>query len=289
MVNNSVPGNNQYFIGLGRAMISLGPYSKIRYCPYNCAFCYVQSNNFNRYVQLNAADIVSYLKDQKNKGKIFDIIYISGDTDSFAPPRTQLGINLIMALEELNSDITFTTRTIFSENQLIQLGAIAKRQKNKKLLLIASISIPRLYSANHLESVNTPAPIERITTLKKLKEMGLLTVLAIRPFLPIISVLEYKQIIDLAKEYIDVVLGEDWYVDPSGIIERRVFLGPTPQNITFNSSKMDFDSSKKSWKLWKAKEYTRAINKYCKELNIPFYMRSKPAFDYLRKKYYPNK
>ena len=64
-------------------MISLGPLTKFKYCPYNCAFCYVKSG-FNKYPNFNINEIISYLKSNRKK---YNIIYISGDTDSFAPPR----------------------------------------------------------------------------------------------------------------------------------------------------------------------------------------------------------
>jgi len=283
---NNLENKSPFFIGLNRTMVSLGPLSKIRYCPFNCAFCYVQSLDFNRYSHWDNIRIITYLKKAKKNGKSFNIIYISGDTDSFAPPRTEQGIKLLESLEELNIDITFTTRTTFNKKELIRLGAIAKRQKNKKLMFVAAISIPRLDSATHLESGNTPKPRERIQTLKNLKEKGLFTILAIRPFLPIIPINEYKQIIDLSKDFVDIVLGESWYTDKKGIIEKRVFQGPTPSNIEFISHKMDFDYGGKEWKLWRANKEREAVEKFCRLHNIPFFMRSKPAFDLIRKKYY---
>lgn len=49
--------------------------------------------------------------------------------------------------------------------------------------------------------------------LKKLKENGLYTMLATRPFLPIIKSNEYIEIIKKSKNYVDAVLGETWYAD----------------------------------------------------------------------------
>lgn len=273
-----------FFIGLGRAMVSLGPLSSTKYCPFGCAFCYVQDLHYHKYPHWDASEIVTFLKDEREKGKKFNIIYVSGDTDSFASPRTSEGIKLLESLEALDADITFTTRTIFNDDELFRLKSISQRQKKKKLMLVAAISIPRLYSAPHLETINTPQPQERILTLKKLKKNGLFTMLALRPFLPIIPLNEYKEIINLTKDFIDVVLGESWYVDKNGIIENRVFRGPTPSNVHFVSHRMDFDYGQSEWKLWEAKEPEITITNYCKTLNIPFFMRSKPAFELLKRK-----
>lgn len=42
---------NAFYIGNNRAMISLGPLSDKKYCPYSCAFCYVKSG-FMKYKKL---------------------------------------------------------------------------------------------------------------------------------------------------------------------------------------------------------------------------------------------
>jgi radical SAM superfamily enzyme YgiQ (UPF0313 family) len=70
----------------GRAMVSLGPLSAKRYCTYNCGFCYVHAD-FTRYPTKTNDEVVSYLRTRRNE---FDIVYVSGDTDSLAlgaPPR----------------------------------------------------------------------------------------------------------------------------------------------------------------------------------------------------------
>ena len=64
-------------------------------------------------------EIVEYLKEHRNE---YNIVYISGDTDSFAPPRTSEGLTLLQSIaENIDTDIQFTTRTTFSEEQLEKL------------------------------------------------------------------------------------------------------------------------------------------------------------------------
>lgn len=267
-----------FFIGLNRVMVSLGPLPDGRHCPYSCAFCYV-NEGFLSYSSVPIPQIVEWVTKCDAE---YDIIYVSGDTDSFAPPRTTAGIELLEQLADLGTDLLFTTRATFDTEELTALGRIAHKLAQLNRLLFGCISIPRLNSAEHLESINTPSPRERIATLKRLKEEGVKTLLTLRPFLPIIPAGEYREIIDLCRESSDLVLGEQWYVDEAGVIEGRVFQGPTPPSIKFASKKMDFDGNIRWWRCWEALELEQSLNGYCSRLKIPFVMRSQPAVDYLR-------
>ncbi len=271
---------NAFYIGNNRAMISLGPLTDKKYCPYSCAFCYVKSG-FEKYIKLKIDDILVFL--EKNREK-YDIIYISGDTDSFAPPRTEKAIELIQRISEnIDVDITFTTRTIFNEENLNKLKKINDFMKSKNHKLIACISISRLYSASFLEPYPIPAPLDRITMLKKLKENGLNTILATRPFLPIIKPEEYIEIIKKSKKYVDAVLGEIWYADQKLIND--VCKNNDIRNINFIDKTMDFDNNNKIWKCYEAKEIVEEVTKYCKDNKILFFMRSHPAIEYIRNNY----
>lgn len=268
---------NAFYIGNNRAMISLGPLTDKKYCPYSCTFCYVKSG-FMKYMQLEIDDIIKFLKENKEK---YDIVYISGDTDSFAPPRTEKAIELLKEISKnIDVDITFTTRTTFSEENLKKLKNINDYMKNKNHKLIASISISRLYSANYIEPNPIPSPEERIETLKKLKENGLYTILATRPFLPIITSEEYIEIIKRAKNYVDTVLGETWYADEKLIND--VCKDFDIKTIDFVEKTMDFDNNNKVWRCYEAKETVEKVIQFCKENKIPFYMRSYPAIEYIR-------
>ena len=268
---------NSFYIGNNRAMISLGPLSDKKYCPYSCAFCYVKSG-FMKYRKLEIKDIVEFLKNNKEK---YNIVYISGDTDSFAPPRTEKAIELLEEISKnIDTDIIFTTRTIFSEENLKKLKSINEYIENKHYKLIASISISRLYSANYLEPYPIPTPEERIKTLKKLKENGLHTILATRPFLPIITSDEYIEIIKKAQNYVDAVLGEIWYADEKLIND--VCKDFDMKDEDFIDKTMDFDDNDKIWKCYEAKETVEKVTRFCKQNQIQFFMRSYPAIEYIR-------
>jgi len=267
-----------FFVGLNRIMLSLGPLPDGRRCPYRCAFCY-GDQGYSSYHSYSVPQIVEWVKACDAH---YDIVYVSGDTDSFAPPRTKIGIELLEALSDLDVDVLFTTRTIFDSRYLATLGGIASKLRQSNHLLFGCISIPRLSSGKHLESANVPSPLERIAALRALKEKGLHTVLTLRPFLPIIPTREYIEIVSMCQGFVDIVLGECWYVDEGGVIERRVFRGPTPPEITFIHQKMDFDNNQQLWKVWEGREIEQSLRNYCGSSALPFFMRSRPAIELVR-------
>ena len=267
-----------FFIDNNRAMISLGPLTEFKYCPYNCAFCYVKSG-FNKYPNFEINEIISYLKINRKK---YNIIYISGDTDSFAPPRTNKAIELLEKISKnIDVDITFTTRTLFKNEDIEKLKNISDYMKTKHHKLIASISISRLYSSKFIEPKPIPEPEERIELLKKLKENGIYTMLAVRPFLPIIDSNEYIEIIKRCRNYVDAVLGEIWYADEKLINDVCKNIDININKISFVDKVMDFDTNKKVWKCYEAQSTVKKVNDYCKQNNINFYMRSYPAIEYI--------
>jgi hypothetical protein len=85
----------------------------------------------------------------------------------------------------------------------------------------------------------------------------------------------------LVKENIDLILGEVWYADKGGLLEKGVFRGATPTN-EYSEHKMDFDDNDEVWKVYESRETEEAVSKKCAELNIPFFMRSAPAVAWVR-------
>ena len=103
-----------------------------------------------------------------------------------------------------------------------------------------------------------------------------------RPFLPIIPATEYIEIINKSKDSVDLILGEVWYADKAGKLEKGVFQGPTPPDVEFNDHKMDFDINEATWKVFEAKETRERIENYCQSTHTPFFMRSGPALEWVR-------
>ncbi len=269
-----------FFIHNERAMISLGPLNEKVHCPFRCAFCYVQ-DEFGSYASLEIDKIVDFLK--KHKGE-YDIIYVSGDTDSFASPRTQKGLDLLHAIvTEVDCDVEFTSRTVFSDEEYRQFKVIIDIQKEKGYRFYAGVSITR-YSEDtqYLEPHPIPSPDSRIEHIKIMKKLGAITMLGLRPFLPVVNIADYITILDKLYPDLDIALGECFYFIRDGKIQERVFLDGIPdwieQDIVRNQI-MDFDDNESLWDIWNSEKYERAVAAHCKKLGIIFSMHSAEAIE----------
>lgn len=272
--------NAPFYIDGDRAMVSLGPLSDKVYCPYRCAFCYVQ-DDFQSYASLNADEIVDFLVENKDR---YNIIYISGDTDSFAPPRTQEGITLLKKIvDAVSCDITFTTRSVFNEDEYEQLSEIIKTHKSSGYKFIAGSSITR-YSekTSYLEPAPIPTPESRIQHIKKMKKIGAITMLGLRPFLPVVDKQDYITILDKVHPDLDIALGECFYFIRNGNIQKRVFPNGISESVEkdiLHDQIMDFDDNNSRWNIWNTDEYEKFVAHHCHELGIIFAMHSKEALE----------
>lgn len=283
MINKQViqkNSENPFDIREGRAMVSLGPLSPKKYCSYSCPFCYVNAG-FLSYATMTIEETVKWLESHQDK---FDIIYVSGDTDSFAPPRMDKGIELLEALSNFNVDLLFTTRAIFREEHFSKLQAIGEKLTKKQKLFFGCVSIAQLHH-DYLEPKPIAPPHDRIAQLKKFKELGLISVHAMRPFLPIVPIEEYLELVDLVKNKTDIILGEVWYADKTGILESATFKGKVFENLEYAEHEMDFDENNSVWKVYELSNVEKAVQQKCIDLNIPFFMRSSPAIEWGRNRF----
>jgi len=271
--------DNPFDIRDGRAMISLGPWTPDVHCPYSCLFCYVPGG-FLQYYSLEIDDICTYLLDRKNA---FEIIYISGDTDSFAPPRLDKGLMLLKRLAvEFEKNILITTRFAMDIDTVKQLKNISNvlLDKNKKLFVCISISCP--YNNRRVEPLPIPSVSDRIDTLSLLKKNELYSILAMRPFLPIYSSDDYLGLINSVAHSVDLILGEVWYHDPDKVMWAKLTGNSSISRGVSSKTKMRFNEGNKEWEAWNDPEMEKIIRDYCYSLNIPFFMESSPAIKHLQ-------
>lgn len=261
----------------GRVMVSLGPLSRSKFCTYSCPFCYVHTD-FKSYASMSVGEITGWLEGVTEP---FDIIYVSGDTDSFAPPRAEQGIALLKALSQFDADLLFTTRALLRESHLTELANLSRHLRDRGRLLFGCVSVAQL-SFPDLEPPPIASPAARLEQLKRFHDCGLVAVLAVRPFLPMVPVGEYVGIVDLAKDFADIVLGEMWYADKEGVLEHNVYQGDVPSNIPFAEHQMDFDDNSAIWKVFEATDAQVAVSARCQSRGIPFFMRSRPAIEWAR-------
>jgi len=270
-----------YHLGANRrAMVSLGPVKLRNYCTFKCPFCYVQGP-FPRYQQgASVQDIISWLLSQREH---YDIVYISGDTDSFAPPRTQEAIALIDALRRVDCDVLFTTRHLFTSREQHGLAVLARHYRQSRRLLIGCTSVSQLHHPG-LEPDPIAAPATRLEQVATLRDLGIRSVLAIRPFIPDIPAAEYAEIAERGARSADIVLGGDWYVDPAGVIlsQTQRVLGMTRARPS-RRAPLDFTDDATPWDFYVHDAAEAAVRAICAKYGRPFFMRSDPAIAYLRR------
>jgi len=265
-------------------MVSLGPLSPQKYCAYSCPFCYVDTD-YNSFGSLPVPEIVDWVKDQQydEEGKSrFDVVYVSGDTDSFAPwPRQEQGMQLLEGLAAVDDiDILFTTRAILTSANLARLEQVVQATEEKGRFVFGCVSVAQL-SVPHIEPRPIAPPEQRMAQLRRFKELGAVSVLALRPFLPVVPHDDYARILNQSSD-VDIVLGEVWYADQAGTLEQGVFKGDTPKSIPFTVEPMPFDGNPALWKVYEAKETEAFVRERCEELGLPFFMRSRPAIELIR-------
>ena len=275
---------NPFYLNGERAMVSLGPLTEKKYCPYSCAFFFF-FDDFGSYVSLDLDDIINFLVVNRNK---YNIIYVSGDTDSFAPPRTDKGVQLLsMISQSVECDLLFTTRAVLPDFVLNRLSEIADRQRKINKLLIAATSITR-YSEEvaYLEPAPIPSPDERIQHMKNMKALGAVTMLGLRPFLPMVNVNDYIAILDKIHPFLDIALGERFYFIRNGNIQKRVFPNGIPKEIEKEikrGQKMYFDDNQSYWDTWSSLSVERTVAEHCRKRGIIFAMHSTEALEEYRK------
>ncbi len=181
----------------------------------------------------------------------------------------------------MDVDLLFTTRTTFLREHYEILKQIAEEQQRTNNKLYACISITRYSdSVDYIEPTPIPSPDERIQTIINLKKVGATTVLALRPFLPVVDVNDYITIIDKTLGYVDIVLGECFYFIRNGKIFKRVFrngfLDQWEKNTEHGVS-MGFDDNTLQWDVWNSTEYQDIVRQHCEKNGIIFSMHSDDA------------
>ena len=258
-------------------MVSLGPLSPKSIAP-TAALCYVHAD-FGGYASLEVREILEWLRTVRPQ---YDIIYVSGDTDSFARPRTARALTLLEQLGDLEVDVLFTSRYVFSLEDLRRLERVAAALAAHGHQLFGCVSVAQL-SVPHLKPRPIQPPLERLAQLRRFHERGLVAILALRPFLPLVPLADYRAIVAQAAEFgADVILGEAWFADAAGVLERQVFRGPTPPDVAFSRGPMDFDDNDSTWKIFQALAIEALVADECNKHGVPFFMRSRPAIEFIR-------
>ncbi|MCX6803298.1 MAG: radical SAM protein [Candidatus Diapherotrites archaeon] len=251
-----------------RVIVSFG-----QKCCFDCKYCYTFSKNFDNFTKRSAKEIFKAL--QKLDCKKFDTIYLSCDMEPFVNEKE--AVKLIMLLSGLGKNIHFTTKKVLSKSTLNSLVKINNALQKKGCLLIPAVTIAAMKSASFLEPAPIPSVEDRINFIKTLSKCGFKVIFAMRPFLPVVGLEEYKGLIDLVKNDVACVLGGIFYFDSEGVIEGRI---GCKINLC-EESLMDFVDNYSKWYVYSGEKEREFVNAYCAKNNIKFFMRSKPAINYI--------
>ena len=274
------PETESFYVGDRRAMVSLGPLNGRSYCSYRCAFCYVNEKQFVRYDALTPDDVVSWLAARADD---FDIVYVSGDTDSFARPRSAAGLLLLDRLGALGVDVLFTTRYVFTDAERDRLQGIAGDYAARSTRLIPCVSVAQLHHPD-LEPRPVPDPRLRLEQLAWMASIGLPAVLAVRPLIPAVPPSEYVEIVAAGGECCSAVLASDLYADDGGVIQMNVEKATCTPMVAIDQTRerLPFSRTSIPWRIVRHPEAESALQRYCQSKDLPFFMHSKAAVEYLR-------
>jgi hypothetical protein len=261
--------DSDFFIGspegpessVTRAMVSLGPLSKRRYCTYRCPFCYV-NGDFDRYANRSPGEICDWLSARRAE---FNIVYVSGDTDSFARPRTGAGLRLLEELTDLDVDILFTTRYAFEPEEMESLARIAKVQRLRSRLFVGCISALGVDRFD-LEPRPVPSAEMRLASLEEFAKIDVVPVLALRPLMPTMSAQDVLNLLNAAPASLRHVVSGWLYLNPNST--------STAGTIETHPTVLDFDIGQHSVTEYRNEGLMTFLHQECDKRGIRCYLRS---------------
>lgn len=245
-------------------------------CPMNCLHCFTYELEEKKNSRKNEELL------QELEEKEFDIVYVSQTYENFY--EEEKGIDLCKSVyKKYRKDIYIITRSRLSDNGIMELADLNAQMRQKGNRLFVAVSVCGNESYGITEDVNRcPSPNERLKNLEKLYYMGVSTILLVRPLFPdhIISVDECKKLIELSKDYIDVVISSGLIVTDK-IIER---LGLTEDKLKFlvdGDSEYLANLQQRQVRYLDVEQELQTLDVYCNEIHLPFFRHSLPALNFL--------
>lgn len=244
-------------------------------CPYRCKHCF--SYEIPRSQSRSLDQIVDSLA-----GETFDIVYISQKTENFVLPAN--GLELAQKVfNTYNCNIIIITRTVFGDEDLLQLVALHKKMQAAGKMLFVGISVIGLESSAISERLDIiPQPIARLDFAKALYCLGIPSLLMIRPLFPdaIIPSSEIEQIVDYVADNISCILTGPLMVNDS-ILDRLSINHDDLKYVLGGESEYLNGAMEKSVEFVDVLSEIEHLRNYCIKKNVPFFTHSMPALNYL--------
>lgn len=171
-------------------------------CPHGCKYCYASfmkrftghKEEWGTFIDIKRCDKKINTKKLENK-----TVFLSSVTDCYNKFEEKYKITreILQELINVNCNLNISTKS----KLILRDIDLLKQMKN----LIVSISINTLDENFKNDMDNASSIKERLETLKELHKNGIYTVLFMSPIFPYIT--EWKEIIEISKEYVD----EYWF------------------------------------------------------------------------------
>jgi DNA repair photolyase len=173
-------------------------YSKM-ICPLGCRYCFVEDLERRcgdiRNVYMSPAQLELLGKLPEN----VRMIMLGCDTEFFQDEDE--AERVLREVSVLGKDVSVITKLNLSERMIKVLRETADTMRKRDNILSFSVSIPCLESSKLWEP-NAPEVKERIETLKKVFEVDIPSMVAIRPLIPNITEAEIDKIVELTSPYV---------------------------------------------------------------------------------------
>lgn len=244
-------------------------------CPLKCKHCFTKEIVDECEAENEVEDIIEQLS-----GKEFDVVYVSHYKENFYNP--EKGIRLCEEIYKLyKCDICVTTRCTFSGGLLARIRNLNNEMRENGNNLTFCISVPAYDSYTMLEDETLiPTPQQRIDFAGQLKNMGITSMVTIRPLFPAnyIPTDEIHKIIDGCKGKVDAILTGGVYVTEFILKE----LGIEREAFTYNKKEMSeyLIGVEKEFDAVNVEKELRDLEDYCKLKQIPFFKHSMEALNF---------
>jgi len=176
----------QFKVEQGRVLVPVG-----EACPFACKYCYTRGGEIGPS-RATVDEILRCFQTFASE-HAFETIQFGYDGDPFARP--DRGITTLQRMAGMGKDINFSTKAQMGERTLRGLADIKREMELSGNALSALVSFSCWESALQVEP-HTPTPEERMLTVKKLRGIGIPTLIAVRPILPHIRDGEYERLVD---------------------------------------------------------------------------------------------
>lgn len=242
-------------------------------CPLLCKHCYTY--DLDEPKEMSIHEIV-----QETGKSTFDIIYLSQKYENFFDESN--GLKLCQELyDTFQKDIFIITRSYLSDALMGQLQRLnlKMREQGNQLYIAVSLCADRSYAIAE-DPIMCPSPSQRLENLHRGHDLGIKTLLLLRPVFPdsVIPVKECICILEKAKNDVDAVISSGLIVTDN-ILAR---LGLENNTFTYKSdSKSEYLSDIEDAKYLDVEMELSRIKEGCRERGLPFFEHSMPALNYL--------